>query len=882
MLQHPKQRDCKALIRSLAGPLEVEAGNGYPDAAVIGQSIGEYARGWEKRAKAAYEGDAERDVIGQIVKALKDYRECDARGRRQRVEKARELLRTLGNDGGPGPPSPGLRSPRNARAAGRRKPAGAPPAADAPPTERPGNTASARQLLDQPLAEGRLKSAGWVKRLALLGIESKRELLYHFPRDYVPIKKTAELADGERAAVVVTAGVREETPTRERRGSRLMRYVLEVADETGKAFVTSYAKVPRQGARAQAILGSPLTLNHQEGTRLLIEGTVRRAGPLIEIQYSGSEKLGEGQTFPDGTLVPVYPLTEGVFQGQVRPVLRRLLEALPAFAEGTAGGPAGLADPLPEALRKRHGLVSLRESLIGIHWPRSPEEQAASQRRLTFEELLILQVALAQRKKETQRPGTGISMRPRGDPIATLEEILPFSLTRAQQRVVAEIAADMAADMPMSRMVQGDVGSGKTVVAGAGLLIAIQNGYQGALMAPTELLAEQHYLVLGKMLDPLGVEVELLSGSLGEKERRRAYEHIRDGRAQVVVGTQALIQEGVEFHRLGLVIVDEQHRFGVRQRAELWMKGAQRATETAGKSPDCAQGKPDMLVMTATPIPRSLALTLYGDLDMSVLDEMPPGRTPVKTRWLPLEQVEEAYELVRQQVAAGRQVYVVCPLVEESEALQAEAATQLAERLQGEVFPELEIGLLHGAMPVAEKDAVMESFRAGEKAILCATTVIEVGVDVPNATVMLILNAERFGLAQLHQLRGRIGRGGHESHCILLTDRKYHPLGRIAPAIEELSQARSRLQALLETTDGFKIAEQDLLLRGPGEFYGTRQHGLPDFRLARLTRDVTVMEEARAAAALLIEQDPELARSEHGPLRQQVAALRARMEQVAG
>jgi len=289
-----------------------------------------------------------------------------------------------------------------------------------------------------------------------------------------------------------------------------------------------------------------------------------------------------------------------------------------------------------------------------------------------------------------------------------------------------------------------------------------------------------------------------------------------------------------------------------------------------------------MLVMTATPIPRSLALTLYGDLDMSVLDEMPPGRTPVKTRWLPLEQVEEAYELVRQQVAAGRQVYVVCPLVEESEALQAEAATQLAERLRGEVFTDLEIGLLHGAMPVGEKDAVMESFRAGEKAILCATTVIEVGVDVPNATVMLILNAERFGLAQLHQLRGRIGRGGHESHCVLLTDRKYHPLGRIAPAIEELSQARSRLQALLETTDGFKIAEQDLLLRGPGEFYGTRQHGLPDFRLARLTRDVTLMEEARAAAALLIEQDPELARAEHGSLRQQVAALRARMEQVAG
>jgi ATP-dependent DNA helicase RecG len=330
--------------------------------------------------------------------------------------------------------------------------------------------------------------------------------------------------------------------------------------------------------------------------------------------------------------------------------------------------------------------------------------------------------------------------------------------------------------------------------------------------------------------------------------------------------------------------VDEQHRFGVRQRSELRLKGRTPAfaKATAGKPAIGPSGEPDMLVMTATPIPRSLALTLYGDLDMSVLDEMPPGRAAVKTRWLPLERLGEAYEFIHRQVREGRQSYVVCPLVEESEALQAEAATKLVEQLRREVFPELEVGLLHGAMPVAEKGAVMESFRSGATSILCATTVVEVGVDVPNATVMLILSAERFGLAQLHQLRGRVGRGDHESHCLLVTDRKYHPLGRITPAVEDLSQARSRLQVLLETTDGFTIAERDLLLRGPGEFYGARQHGLPDFRLARLSRDVQVMEEARQAAGWLIEQDPKLQRPAHRALRDQVRQLRVRMDRASG
>ncbi|MFB3880199.1 MAG: ATP-dependent DNA helicase RecG [Armatimonadota bacterium] len=837
--------DLRALLRSLAGPLELEARKGYPDAAVMGQSIGEYARGWARRAVEAL-GDSDGRTIAEIANALEGYDGCDADGRRKRVEQARELLAKLGADGVPAAGEPS-----------GTKAGSAPRVRQRPPAPRP-TRARAKEVpfLDQPFAEGRLANASWPKRLAQLGIRTKRDLLYHVPRDYAPVRKVAELVDGERAVVVVTAGVREESVASERRGHRLMRYLLWVTDETGKAFVTSFAKVPRRGPRAQAVLNSPLTLKYEEGARLLVDGTVRRAGSLIEILYTGAERVAQDDAPPAGALAPIYPLTEGVFQGQVRPVVRRLL----------AGLPSDLPDPLPDELRKRHDLIGLGEALRQIHWPQSPCQQGAAQRRLAFEELLTLQLALAQRKSEMKRPGVGISMKPRGDPVAALEEILPFSLTRAQQRAISEIAADMAADVPMSRLVQGDVGSGKTVVAAAALLIALQNGYQGALMAPTELLADQHYLVLSHMLRPLGAQVELLTGSLRSRERERAYARIGDGRAQVVVGTHALIQQGVEFHRLGLVIADEQHRFGVRQRTDLRLKGLE----------------PDMLVMTATPIPRSLALTLYGDLDMSVLDEMPPGRAAVRTRWLPIQQLDEAYRLVRSQVSAGHQVYVICPLVEESEALQAEAATKLAEQLQREVFPELKVGLLHGAMPVAEKDAAMESFRNGATSVLCATTVVEVGVDVPNATLMLILNAERFGLAQLHQLRGRIGRGGHESHCVLITDRKYHPLGRIAPALEELSEARSRLQVLLETADGFTIAERDLLLRGPGEFYGTRQHGLPDFRLARLTRDVRVMEEAREAAAWLIEQDPRLQRPGHRALRSQVAAIRARMDQASG
>jgi len=820
------------VVRALSGPLELEMQKGYPDMAVIGRSIGEYVCVWAEEACSAQRPDWESKAISRVAELLVGYDQWDVETRRAHVDKAKALLAKL--DG-------------RASTARRRR-------------HRSTRTTPRQRMqqlgyLDQDWVEARHQKSTWAWNLRKLGIETKRDLLYHFPRDYVPVKSIVHLEDGERAAVLARAGAREERIVQERRSFRLIRYALEIADETGKAWVTSFARVPRRGRRAAAIGGSPLALNYAEGTRLFVEGTVRRARRLIEIQHGGSEKLSGDEAPAVGSLVPLYSLTSGVYQGQIRRAVTRLLSDLPE-----------LLDPLTDRLRRRYRLVGIHEALRGIHWPASQEEKEAARRRLAFEELLTLQVALAQRKSEMQRPGSGISMKPRGDLVALLEDVLPFSLTRAQQRVISEIVADMAVDTPMLRMIQGDVGSGKTVVAAAALLIAIQSGRQGALMAPTELLAEQHYLVLSRMLESLGTQVELLTGSLPARNRRKTAKRIAEGAAQIIVGTHALIQKGVEFDRLGLVIVDEQHRFGVRQRAGLRSKGVQ----------------PDMLVMTATPIPRSLALTLYGDLELSVLDEMPLGRTPVETRWIAMRRVGEAYEFVRRQIVEGRQAYIVCPLIEESEKLQAEAATQLCEELRSGVFPDLSIGLLHGAMPVAEKDGVMQSFRHGKISVLCATTVIEVGVDVPNATVMMILNAERFGLAQLHQLRGRVGRGAHESYCILVTDRKYNPLGKLAPNLDDVRQACGRLEVMLQTTDGFRIAEQDLLLRGPGEFYGMRQHGMPDFRLARLARDLGVLEDAREAASWLIDSDKSLEMREHAALRKQVRALRGRMDEVAG
>ncbi len=431
-----------------------------------------------------------------------------------------------------------------------------------------------------------------------------------------------------------------------------------------------------------------------------------------------------------------------------------------------------------------------------------------------------------------EAPGEGISFETPKDLANQLKAILPFELTAAQKRVIKEIAADMARPVCMNRLLQGDVGSGKTAVAIAAMLICVRNGYQAALMAPTEILAEQHYLAISGILEklgPLDIRVDLLTGSLREKQRRLVNERIASGQTQIAIGTHALIQEGVEFRRLGLVIVDEQHRFGVLQRAALMEKGL----------------NPDMLVMTATPIPRTLTLTVYGDLDVSIIDEMPPGRKPVKTHWKQFGDRKRVYAALRTLLDQGRQAYVVCPLIEESEKLQARAATDLAEFLSAEVFPDLRVGLLHGQMKTDEKDQVMKSFRAGEIDVLVSTTVIEVGVDVSNANCMVIEDADRFGLAQLHQLRGRVGRGDEQSYCVMVCE------GNTEDSI-------ARMQTMASTNDGFVIAEEDLKLRGPGEFYGTKQSGMPDFKIADILRDVPILEMAREEAFALIERDPNL------------------------
>ena len=571
------------------------------------------------------------------------------------------------------------------------------------------------------------------------------------------------------------------------------------------------------------------------GQRLVLHGKVARYRGALTLQQPDYEivETGEDERLHTGRLVPVYSTTEGLGQRPLRSLMWRLVEAYATEAP----------EVLPEPVRERRKLLSLPDALRSIHFPESDAALEAGRRRLVFDEFLLLQLGLAILRSRTTR-ARGIAMSPRGVLVERLRAALPYTLTAAQERVFHEIRRDMAAPFPMHRLLQGDVGSGKTIVAALAVLTAVEAGYQAAVMAPTEILAEQHFMTFRQLLDPLGVPLTLLTSSLTGRERARRREAIASGRLACVVGTHALVQEGVDFQRLGLAVVDEQHRFGVAQRARLRGKGEH----------------PDLLVMTATPIPRTLALTLYGDLDVSVLDELPPGRRPVRTEARTEAKRRQIYEFLRREIAAGRQVYVVYPLIEESEALDLKAATDMARHLARDVFPDLEIGLLHGRLPFDEKEAIMRRFKAGEIAILVSTTVIEVGIDVPNASVMLIEHAERFGLSQLHQLRGRVGRGPWKSYCILLT------AGRLG------EEAERRIAAMVETNDGFKIAEVDLALRGPGEFFGTRQSGLPELRLADLLRDGPILEEARREAGTIVAADPELKAPAHLALRGRLLA----------
>ncbi len=676
--------------------------------------------------------------------------------------------------------------------------------------------------LEQPLSEVLKIRPQELEKLERLGLRTVEDAIRHFPRDHYDYRNPVPINKLRAGMTTTLQGVLQAVDMR----TTARKHVIveaKVADSTA---------VIRVGWFNQRFIAAQL--RPHIGQRLAISGHTELFNGRLQfvprdVEFPEEEDTGgTGGATHTGRLVPVYPLTEGLTGRWLRNTIRRTLDAALHL----------VVDPLPPALRDAHDLLSLDRALYAYHLPADEEEKAAATRRLAFEELFYVGIGMARRKREWQQ---GPPARPVVRDPAALEEFtrsLPFALTGAQRRVLDTILADMARAVPMGRLLQGDVGSGKTVVAAAALLLAARAGWQGALMAPTEILAEQHGRSLTRLLAPFGVEVALLTGSVKGAERKRVYAGAADGSIAVLVGTQALIQEGVAFDRLALAVVDEQHRFGVGQRAGLRQKGF----------------NPHVLAMTATPIPRTLSLTTYGDLDVAVIDERPPGRQPIDTQWVPSDAT--AYRMVREQVTLGRQAYVICPLVEETDTSEARAAVAEHKRLQREVFPDLAVGLVHGRLKGSEKEAVLARFRDGEIQVLVATSVVEVGIDVPNATVMVVQEANRFGLAQLHQFRGRVGRGAEQSYCLLLAE-------------SASAMGQQRLQAITSTDDGFKLAEEDLRLRGPGEFWGTRQSGLPALTVAGLG-DMRAIEEARDAATRLVEEDPDLARPEHRLLSHQV------------
>ena len=653
--------------------------------------------------------------------------------------------------------------------------------------------------------------------LARLGIRSVGDLLYHAPHRYLDATTVTPLAKAHVGQEVTCVGRVVSTgiiPTR--RGLRVFRAVLR--DDSG----------PLECAWP----GQPfLERQIKKDQLLLVTGPVRyyHGRQLVPREFVILADSGESGS-DHGLVLPVYPATEGLTHRQIRGLVHQHLDALLALVH----------DPHPPTLRAAVGLPELHVALAAVHRPASVAEAETGRRRLAFDELFDQQLVQARARALAKRARAGIRFALKKELTTRLKDHLPFELTADQRRAVREIADDMTAPLRMHRLLMGDVGTGKTVVALFAMLLAVENDYQAAIMAPTELLAEQHVATLTRLLEPLELRPDLLIGRLTAAEKGAARERIAAGASRLVVGTHALIQESVRFRRLGLAVIDEQHRFGVEQRASLVEKG----------------DAPDVLLLSATPIPRSLALTLYGDLDVTQLHERPPGRGTVKTALRTEAARPKIYEFIRSECAAGRQVYVIYPVIDESERADLKAATTMASRL-AKVFPELEVGLVHGRLKPEERDETMRAFRDNAVQVLVATSVIEVGIDVANATVMLIEHAERFGLAQLHQLRGRVGRGVAASHCILLSD---------AP------DAAVRLQAFAETTDGFKIAELDLQERGMGELTGARQSGGVPLRYANFATDLPLLEAARRAAGEIIARDPALVQSEHAAYRERIVA----------
>jgi ATP-dependent DNA helicase RecG len=762
-----------------------------------------------------------------------DYRHLGFADRRNLLAEARQLLAQTQKYSAAATPGPiaaegsTTPNPDPVRASGRSPQPGSPaidrstkPAISAIAKSPPSN----RSIdLDQPIQFLPGIGPKSADRLAKLNLFTVRDVLYYYPRDHIDYAKQVNIRDLKPGDTVTIVGqLKSCNCFTSPRNSKLTIFDLTLRDASGQIKLSRFYMGARFSSRGwqenQKRQFSP-------GSTIAASGLVKESkygmtldNPELEVLESADADVESSKI---GKIVPIYPLTEGVPADLVR---RTVVAALAAVTQ--------LQETLPAGLRQQYELSDIQSAIGGIHFPDSTEALDAARKRLVFDEFFYLQLGLLNRRQKQQENRTTIVLEPTGELISQFySEVMPFTLTGAQDRVLIDILGDLQKSIPMNRLVQGDVGSGKTVVAVIALLSAIQSGYQGALMAPTEVLAEQHYRKLVHWFNQMHLPVELLTGSTKVAKRREIHRALQSGELPLLVGTHALIEDPVQFDRLGLVVIDEQHRFGVQQRARLTQKG----------------DNPHVLTMTATPIPRTMALTLHGDLDVSQIDELPPGRKAIKTTIVTPKKRQDVYDMFRREIALGRQIYVVLPLVDESEKLDLKSAIVTHQDLQTNVFPEYQVGLLHGKMTSAEKDAAITAFRDNKTHILVSTTVVEVGVDVPNASVMLIEHAERFGLSQLHQLRGRVGRGAAQSFCLLMSASR-----------SEVSL--QRLQVLEKSQDGFFISEMDLRFRGPGEVLGSRQSGLPDFALASLVEDQDVLEVARDAAAQALAKDPTLAK----------------------
>lgn len=785
--------------------LSLEIKNGYVDRAVIG-GVDNYIRKWTESNLAAVTNSSDRPIMQDLLLSRQTYA---SKSKQERLEWVAEVLRELDAYG----------------SGNRRNPARKGVTSNVP-AARP-SVARPEAILDSTVTNIKGIGETIAKKLYKLGVQTVRDLLYFFPRRFMDFSQRRTIASLETGREqTIFANVWE---AREKMFGRMKCTEAVLGDETGNIRAVWFN---------QPWIARQLHTN----SRIAVSGRVSEFNFSKVFENPEWELIEDQELTHTGRLVPVYQLTQGLYPRQVRTLVRNALESyLP-----------GLQDFLPEEVRRRAGLMDLGKAVAQAHYPVDYRSQSQARQRLAFDELFILQLGVLGRKRDWQEGQPGYDFKVNEHNLSAFIKALPFQLTAAQRWVSEEICNDLTRQVPMSRLLQGDVGSGKTVVATIALLVALENGYQGALMAPTEILAEQHFSTLYKLLSAItpecssdgkihvfrntlygNVSVALLTGSMSLREKAAVYEQMGGGGINIIVGTHALIQKGVNFAKLGLVVIDEQHRFGVLQRSALRQKGY----------------NPHLLVMTATPIPRTLALTLFGDLDISTINEMPPGRHKIKTRWVQDSERERAYNFIRKQITEGRQAFIICPLIEESENIEVKAAVAEYERLGNDIFPDLRLGLLHGKMKPAEKETVMRSFQDGALDILVSTSVVEVGIDVANATIMLVEAADRFGLSQLHQFRGRVGRGDKQSYCLLLSE-------------NPSEYGQERLRAIEEISDGFLLAEKDLELRGPGEFFGTRQSGLPDLKMARLS-DTQLLESARKEAKLIFQKDPNFKHFEH-------------------